>query len=47
MPNGGQGAQKLRIEMSLHIGEDKEYYKVLKLTFLVFYILASRGNSGF
>lgn len=26
--NGGQGGQKLRVDLSLHIGEDKAYYKV-------------------
>ena len=28
MPGGGHGAQKLRVDLSLSIGENKDYYKV-------------------
>ena len=28
MPGGGMGPQKLRVDLSLSIGENKDYYKV-------------------
>ena len=36
MPGGGHGPQKLRVDLSLSIGENKDYYKVEVIMNLIF-----------